>query len=124
LQLGKALFRQHPAEMARLVGVGLRVKAIADAHPEAHIPASSTLWDELLDVIAKMAHVQDGVGGGGILEDLILAFAQDSTAKLQQTFAAYVQYGDALTYNHGSTTGGMTTALKKPSLALVSDTTE
>jgi hypothetical protein len=124
LQLGKALFQQHPAEMARLVGVGLRVKAIADAHPEAHIPASSTLWDEVLDVIAKMAHVQDGVGGGGILEDLILAFAQDSTAKLQQTFAAYVQYGDALTYNHGSTTGGLNNALNGPAFDLASNDTE
>jgi hypothetical protein len=124
LQLGKALMQQHPAEMARLVGLGLKVKAIADAHPEAHIPASSTLWDELLDVIAKMAHVQDGIGGGGILEDLILAFAQDSTAKLQQTFAAYIQYGDALTYNHNSTTGGLTNALNGPAFDLASNDTE
>ena len=124
LQLGKALIVQHPAEVARLVGLGLRVKAIADAHPEAHIPPGSTLWDELLDVIAQIAHVKDGIGGGGILEDLISAFAQDSTLKLQQTFAAYIQYKDPLTYNHNSTTGGLMNALNGPAWNLVSNDTE
>jgi hypothetical protein len=124
LQLGRQLMAQHPAEMARLVGLGLKIKSIADAHPEAHIPANSTLWDELLDVLAKIAHVQDGKGAGGVLEDLIQSFEQDSTASLQQTFAAYFQYKDALTYNHNSTSGGLTNALNGPPWNLSSgDTT-
>jgi hypothetical protein len=123
LQLGRQLMAQHPAEMARLVGLGLRIKSIADAHPEAHIPAGSTLWDELLDVIAKMAHVQDGKGAGGVLEDLILSFQQDSTASLQQTFAAYFQFKDALTYNHNSTSGGLTNALNGAPWNLASNDT-
>ncbi|MGH7295139.1 MAG: hypothetical protein ACRELB_09410, partial [Polyangiaceae bacterium] len=111
LQLGRQLMAQHPAEMARLVGLGLKIKAIADAHPEAHIPAGSTLWDELLDVIAQMAHVKDTTGGGGVLEDLFGAFAQDSTVPLQQTFASFLQYKDSLTYDHNSTTSGLSNAL-------------
>ena len=87
LQLGRQLMAQHPAAFARLVGLGLQIKAIADAHPEAHIPAGSTLWDELLDVIAQIAHKKDGIGAGGVLEDLFLAFAQDTTVPLQATFA-------------------------------------
>src|SRR5208283_3376791 len=59
LQLGRQLVAQHPQALARLVGLGLNIKAIANAHPEAHIPATSTLWDEMLDDIAQMAHVQD-----------------------------------------------------------------
>jgi len=124
LALGRKLMAEHPKELARLVGIGLKVKSIADAHPEAHIPQDSTLWDELLDVIAQIAHVQDNVGAGGILEDLILAFAQDSTAQLQQTFAAYVQYKDGLTYDHDSTSGGLTNALNGPAWNLVSMDTQ
>ncbi len=124
LQLGQRLMAQHPETMARLVGLGLKVKAIADAHPEAHIPSTSTLWDELLDVIAQIAHDRDGVGAGGVLEDLFLSFAQDPTVPLQQTFAAYIQNRDALTYNHNSTTGGLTNALNGAAWNLSSNDTE
>ncbi len=123
LQLGRQLMAQHPAEMARLVGLGLQIKAIADKHPEAHIPANSTLWDELLDVIAKIAHVQDTTGGGGVLEDLILSFGNDATTKLQQTFAAYFNFNDPLTYNHNSTSPGLTNALNGPPWNLTSQDT-
>jgi hypothetical protein len=124
LQLARALVTQHPAEMARLVGLGLKMKAIADAHPEAHFPAESTLWDELLDVLAEIAHVHDTVGGGGILEDLLLAFGQDATVNLQPTFAAYLQYRDALTYDHHSTSGGLANALNGPAWDLTSNGTD
>ncbi|HEY8090601.1 MAG TPA: hypothetical protein VIF09_22220, partial [Polyangiaceae bacterium] len=124
LQLGSALMTQHPAEMARLVGLGLQIKAIADAHPEAHIPAGSTLWDELLDVIAKIAHVKDTTGGGGILEDLFASFAQDSTVPLQKTFASFMQYKDSLTYNHKSTSSGLSNAFNGATWNLASGDTQ
>jgi len=124
LQLGRQLMAQHPEVLARLVGLGLKIKAIADAHPEAHIPAASTFWDEMLDVIAQIAHVQDGIGAGGLLEDLFLSFGQDATAKLQQTFAAYIEYADQLTYNHNSTSGGLTNALNGQAWNLTSNDTE
>jgi hypothetical protein len=124
LQLGRQLLIQHPQTFARLVGLGLQIKAIANAHPEAHIPATSTLWDELLDDIAAIAHVQDDVGAGGILEDLFLAFANDSTPALQKTFAAYIQNKDALTYNHNSTSGGLMNAFNGAPWNLTSNDTE
>jgi hypothetical protein len=103
LQLARQLMAQHPQALARLVGIGLQIKTIANAHPEAHIPASSTLWDELLDDIAAIAHVQDNIGAGGVLEDLMLSFADDRTPNLQTAFAAYTGHCDSLTYDHGST---------------------
>jgi hypothetical protein len=121
LQLARALMTEHPAQVARLVGLALKMKAIADNHPEAHIPATSTLWDELLDTLARIAHVEDGIGGGGILEDLLLAFTQDSTVNLQQTFGAYLEFRDALTYNHNSTSGGLANALNGPAWNLTSN---
>ena len=110
LQLGSKLMAQQPAATARLVGLALQIKAIADAHPEAHIPGGSTLWDELLDVIAQIAHVRDGVGGGGLLEDLLTAFAQEPSVQLQKAFADYAQYRDGFTYDHGSKSGGLSNA--------------
>jgi hypothetical protein len=124
LQLAQKLMAQHPEAMARLVGLGLKVKAISDAHPEAHIPATSTLWDELLDVIAQIAHNKDGIGAGGVLEDLFLAFADDPTVPLQKTFATFIQNRDALTYNHNSTSGGLTNALNGAAWNLSSNDTE
>ncbi len=124
LQLGRQLMAQHPQAFARLVGLGLNIKAIANAHPEAHIPATSTLWDEMLDDFAQIAHVQDGIGAGGVLEDLILALSQDPTPGLQPTFAAYIQNMDALTYNHNSTSGGLMNALNGPAWNLTSNDTE
>ncbi len=120
LDLVRQLFASHPHELARLVGIGLQIKAIADNHPEAHIPTSSTLWDELLVDVAQIAHVQDNIDNGGILEDLILAFAQDQTVQLQSTFNAYIQYRDPLTYDHRSTAGGLTNALNGAAYDLVS----
>lgn len=121
LQLSRQMMANHPKELARLVGIGLQIKALADAHPEAKIPANSTLWDELLDVIAKIAHVQDNIGAGGILEDLILAFGPGATTQLQQTFAAYIANRDVLDYDHGSTSGGLMNALNGPALDVTSN---
>ena len=102
-QLGRQLMAQHPQAFARLVGIGLQVKSIANSHPEAKIPQNSTLWDEMIDVFVQIAHQQDSIGAGGVLEDLILSFADDRTAKLQQAFAGYMGYCDGVTYNHHST---------------------
>jgi hypothetical protein len=124
LQLAQKLMAANPDAMARLVGLGLKIKAISNAHPEAHIPATSTLWDELLDVIAQIAHNKDGIGAGGVLEDLFLSFAQDPTVPLQQTFSAFIQNRDSLTYNHNSTTGGLSNALNGAAWNLSSNDTE
>jgi hypothetical protein len=111
LELARKLVVDHPNELARLVGIGLQIKSIADQHPEAHIPAQSMLWDEMLDTLAKIAHVKDSVNAGGILEDIILAFKDPATVKLQDTFAAYIQFKDSLTYNHHSTAPGLSNEL-------------
>ncbi len=94
-----ALADQHPQELARLVGIGLQIKAIADKHPEAKIPATSTLWDELLDTFAKIAQTP------GILEDLFLAFGKDETLAVRNAFHAYVAYKDELTYDKQNLNG-------------------
>ncbi|MGO9707937.1 MAG: hypothetical protein ACLQBL_03685, partial [Polyangiaceae bacterium] len=104
LNLFRQLATSYPQQLARLVGVGLQIKAIADAHPEAHIPAASTLWDELLDVFAAIAHVYDPQSGG-VLEDLITAFGTPQTLALKDAFTAYIDYDDVLTYQNDQNVG-------------------
>ncbi len=99
LELARRLSKNHPGELARLVGLGLKIKQIADSHPEAQIPESSTLWDELLDALAKIAHEP------GILEDIVLAFKKDETVRLQETFASYIDFNDELTYDRNNLNG-------------------
>ena len=109
LQLGRQLMAQHPAD-ARAAG---RPRAARSRRSPTRTPRrtsrrASTLWDELLDVIAQIAHNKDGIGAGGVLEDLFLAFAQDTTVPLQQTFASlHPVQATRSTYNHNSTSGGL-----------------
>jgi len=93
------LTEKNPQLVARLVGLGLQAKAIADKHPEAKIPGKSTLWDEMLDTVVKIAQAP------GVLEDVLRAFANDKTLKLDQVFAAYIKYKDELTYDRNDLNG-------------------
>jgi hypothetical protein len=99
LVLFRKLIAERPDLMARLVGVGLQLKAIADKHPEAKLPENSLLWDEVLDTVAKIAQTP------GILEDLLKAFGDDRTKNLQTVFAAYIKYKDELTYDRNDLNG-------------------
>jgi hypothetical protein len=99
LALLRELADKHPSELARLVGIGLQIKAIADKHAEAHIPEASTLWDDLLDTFAAIAQQP------GIFEDLVNAFGKDETVALKNSFVAYMTYKDELTYDKANLNG-------------------
>ena len=92
LALLEKLLAEQPAFFARIVGLGLRLDAIADAHPEAKIPGPSTLWDEMLDAFAIMAQKPK------LFDDMIRAFGDERTPKLASVFAAYMKYKDEITY--------------------------
>ncbi len=111
LQLFRQMAKDRPNDLARLIGLGLRMKAIADKHPEAKLPDASMLWDDLLVTIEKIAHEP------GILEDLIKAFGNDSTKLLDEVFVAYIHYRDVITYdpkNLNGTAWNATTASASP----------
>lgn len=93
LALFERLLRDKPGMVARLLGVSLRIKEIADAHPEAKIPASSTLWDELLDVVAAMAQKP------ALIEDLLRAFGDQRTVDLAKSGALYMSMRDRISYD-------------------------
>ena len=99
LALLQRLVEDEPEVLARLVGVGLRIKAIADAHPEARIPDKSTLWDEMLDVVAQMAQRPR------LLEDVIRAFGDDRTVDMPRSAIAYMTTRDRLSYDRNNLNG-------------------
>ena len=88
LALFQRLAKDKPQVLARLVGAGFRIKEIADAHPEAHIPADSTLWDEMLDVLVKIAQKPK------LIEDVVRAFGDDRTLDLAKSGSAYMAMRD------------------------------
>ena len=101
LALLQRLAKDKPQVLARLVGAGLRVKDIANQHPEAIIPENSTLWDEMFDVLVKIA----GDANPKLVEDIIRAFADDRTLELAKAGSAYMTMRDQLTYDRSNLNG-------------------
>ena len=99
LALLQRLAQDKPQVLARLVGAGFRIKEIADQHPEAQIPADSTLWDEMLDVLVKIAQKPK------LVEDIVRAFGDDRTLDLAKSGAAYMEMRDQLTYDRNNLNG-------------------
>ncbi len=99
LALVQRLAQDKPQVFARLIGIGLQIKAIADKHPEAHIPQNSTLWDEMLDVLVKIAQVP------GLIESIIRGFKDDRVLDLPRSAVAYMSMRDHLQYDRNDLNG-------------------
>ncbi len=95
LALLQKLAQDKPQVLARLMGAGFRIEDLANQHPEASIPASSTLWDEVLDVLAKISSAKNP----NLVESIIRAFGDDRTLDLAKAAAAYMEMRDQLTYD-------------------------
>lgn len=99
LALLHRLAKDKPQVLARLIGVGLSIKAIADKHPEATIPEASGLWDEMLDVVAQIAQKP------ALVEDIIRAFADPRSLELPKAAVAYMSFRDDITYDRNDLNG-------------------
>jgi hypothetical protein len=92
LALVHKLSVEKPELIARLVGLGLDIKAIADKYPEAWIPENSMFWDHMIETIVKLARTPN------LLEDLVQSFRDPRTQQIKEVFAAYLKYRDELSY--------------------------
>lgn len=99
LALVQRLAQDKPQVLARLVGAGLRIKEIADKYPDAKIPEGSTLWDEMFDVLVKIAQKPK------LAEDIVRAFGDDRTLDLAKAGAAYMEMRDQLSYDRNDLNG-------------------
>ncbi len=99
LALARQLFTESSKPMARLTGAMSTAFDIAQKHPEAQIPRTSTFWDENLEIMAKL------VKEPGLLEDLLRALATPEAQQLGTIFAKYAQFKDEVTYNENDING-------------------
>jgi hypothetical protein len=100
LALGRELFASRPKEMARVTGAMMSAFDVAQKHPEAKIPRTTTFWDENLDVISKIAREPL------LLEDILKALAAPETAQLGTIFSKYANLRDDITYDKNDINGG------------------
>jgi hypothetical protein len=99
LAFANTLVEQHPNDVARLVGDGLYAKSLADKDTIAHIPAQSTLWDDMIDVAVQID------AEPGLLEDVIRALGDDASLPLSTSFSGYMANMDRISYDRGNLNG-------------------
>ncbi|HEY3821053.1 MAG TPA: hypothetical protein VGL81_28005 [Polyangiaceae bacterium] len=99
LSFASTLVSQQPNAVARLVGDALYSKALADKATTAHIPAASTLWDDVIDVTIQIDQEP------GLLADVIRALGDDASLPLATSFSGYQANLDRISYDRGNLNG-------------------
>ena len=102
------LFENHEQDVARLIGVALQLKDIADQHPEAGLPRESTFWDQFANVFADISRVGADTGdpnAQGLLEDMLLALTNPDTLELKDVYSKFMTYRDVMNYNQHDING-------------------
>ncbi len=105
LAAARWLMTDREADLAQLVGAGLAIKGVSDVHGDAVLPPRSMLWDELLDVLAKIAAVTDADGTPGLMEGLLTGLAADPAKGLGPILASYAADRDELDYDRTDING-------------------
>ncbi|HEY5241538.1 MAG TPA: hypothetical protein VIJ22_08740, partial [Polyangiaceae bacterium] len=99
LSFASTLVSQQPNAVARLVGDGLYSKGLADKDTTAHIPSTSTLWDDVIDVTVQIDQEP------GLLADVLRALGDDATLPLATSFSGYQANLDRISYDRGNLNG-------------------
>jgi hypothetical protein len=99
LSFASTLVSQQPNAVARLVGDGLYSKGLADKDTTAHIPSTSTLWDDVIDVTVQIDQEP------GLLADVLRALGDDATLPLATSFSGYQANLDRISYDRGKLNG-------------------
>jgi hypothetical protein len=107
LSLTSTLITKNTADMARVIGDALYAKAQADQHPEAKIPATSTFWDEIIDLVVQIAQDKSAAGTSQtrLLEDVLAAFADPVSAGLSKVLQSQSANLDHITYDRTNLNG-------------------
>ena len=99
LTFARTLVANDTGGVARVVGDGLYAKSLADKATTAHIPPTSTLWDEMIDVAVQIDKEP------GLLEDVLRALGDDASLPLGNAFAAYGANLDRISYDRNALNG-------------------
>jgi hypothetical protein len=99
LSFASSFVSTYPDDAARLVGDGLYSKALADKDTTAHIPPTSVLWDEMIDVAIQIDQEP------GLLQDVLRALGDDASLPLSQSFSGYMANLDRISYDRKNLNG-------------------
>ncbi len=88
LALARQLMVDHEPAVARLLEAVITTARLADAHPEAGMPASAPFWDDLVPVIA------DILSRPQLVEDLLAALERPEVKELGDLFRKQMLYKD------------------------------
>jgi hypothetical protein len=115
LSLTSTLITKNTADIARVIGDALYAKAQADKHPEAQIPATSTFWDEIIDLVVQIAQDKSTAGTNQtrLLEDVLAAFADPVSAGLSKVLASQSANLDHITYDRSNLNGSVVNLTSK-----------
>lgn len=89
----KTLVTQQPNTVARLVGDSLYAKTQANNDTFGRLPGTSTLWDEMIDVMIQIEQEP------GLLEDILTALGNDASLPLSTVFSTYMANDDHISYD-------------------------
>jgi hypothetical protein len=99
LSFASTLVSQQPNAVARLVGDSLYARGLAVQNTTAHIPATSTLWDDVIDVTVQIDQEP------GLLADIMRALGDDASLPLATSFPGYMSNLDRISYDRGNLNG-------------------
>jgi hypothetical protein len=94
LQATKTLLTKHESELTRVIGAMFDVSDRGKKHNEAVIPESSTLYDDLAPLIARVLRVP------GLADDLILALQDPHTKGFAPMVARMMVQRNQVDFNH------------------------
>lgn len=99
LAMARELFETQQPKLARLLAAGTKAMDVSHAHPEAKIPADTTLWDDIIETLGEIAQEP------GLLEDLLRALGDPATERLGVILSNYMAYRDIISYDRNDLNG-------------------
>ena len=98
-QATATLLNQYESPTARLVGAMLDASDRGKAHPEAQVPATSNIYDDLMPILTRILTVP------GLAEDLMDAMEKDPVKDLAPVMARLMAANNQLDFDHSSGAG-------------------
>ncbi len=108
LAFSSALMKSNPNDVARVVGDALWAKDQSNADTSAKLPAKSTFWDEMIDVLVAISQdtsPSSDPNGKRLLEDILTAFAQPASLGLSKAVASQAANVDVFSYDRKNLNG-------------------
>jgi hypothetical protein len=99
-ELARQLMRDHPTEVARVMGAALKIRSIANdpAYASVQLGAKSGLWDDIMVIAIKIAQEPD------LLHDVLDSLADDDILLLSKGMSDFFPDKDDLDYDPAADT--------------------